>query len=59
MVSDLDSDEQFSIEEVWNSTLYFKEIEYTDYESFAKNSVDYVNNERWGKFRSNSSNKGF
>ena len=26
MVSDLDSDEQFSIEEVWNSTLYFKEL---------------------------------
>ena len=48
MVSDLDSDEQFSIEEVWNSTLYFKEIEYTDYESFANNSIDYVNNELWG-----------
>ena len=45
MVSDLDSDEQFSIEEVWNSTLYFKEIEYTDYESFANNSIDYVNND--------------
>ena len=48
MVSDLDSDEKFSIEEVWNSTLYFKEIEYTDYESFANNSIDYVNNELWG-----------
>ena len=48
MVSDLDADEQFSIEEVWNSTLYFKEIEYTDYESFANNSIDYVNNELWG-----------
>lgn len=48
MVSNLDSDEQFSIEEVWNSTLYFKEIEYTDYESFANNSIDYVNNELWG-----------
>ena len=48
MVSDLDADEQFSIEEVWNTTLYFKEIEYTDYESFANNSIDYVNNELWG-----------
>ena len=48
MVSDLDTDEKFSVEEVWNSTLYFKEIEYTDYESFANNSIDYVNNELWG-----------
>ena len=48
MISDLESDEQFSIEEVWNSTLYFKEIEYTDYESFTNNSIDYVNNELWG-----------
>ena len=44
MVSDLDNDNTFSKEEVWNSTLYFKEIEYTDYESYANNSIAYVNN---------------
>ncbi len=48
MISNLDMEEKFSIEEVWNSTLYFKEIEYSDYESFANNSIDYVNNELWG-----------
>ena len=48
MISDLDSEESFSKEEVWNSTLYFKEIEYSDYESFANNSINYVNNELWG-----------
>ena len=48
MVSDLDNDKTFSKEEVWNSTLYFKEIEYTDYESYANNSIAYVNNELWG-----------
>jgi len=48
MISNLDNEEKFSIEEVWNSTLYFKEIEYSDYESFANNSIDYVNNELWG-----------
>ena len=48
MVSDLDNDNTFSKEEVWNSTLYFKEIEYTDYESYANNSIAYVNNELWG-----------
>ena len=48
MVSNLDTDEKFEEQEVWNSTLYFKEIEYTDYESFTNNSVDYVNNELWG-----------
>ncbi len=48
MISNLDTEEKFSIEEVWNSTLYFKEIEYSDYESFANNSIDYVNNELWG-----------
>ncbi len=48
MISNLDMEENFSIEEVWNSTLYFKEIEYSDYESFANNSIDYVNNELWG-----------
>ena len=48
MVSDLDNDKTLSKEEVWNSTLYFKEIEYTDYESYANNSIAYVNNELWG-----------
>ena len=48
MISNLDMEEKFSNEEVWNSTLYFKEIEYSDYESFANNSIDYVNNELWG-----------
>ena len=48
MISNLDNEEKFSIEEVWNSTLYFKEIEYSDYESFANNSIDYVNNKLWG-----------
>ena len=48
MVSDLDNEKTFSKEEVWNSTLYFKEIEYTDYESYANNSIAYVNNELWG-----------
>ena len=48
MISDLDNEESYSKEEVWNSTLYFKEIEYSDYESFANNSIKYVNNELWG-----------
>ena len=48
MISDLNNEENFSVEEVWNSTLFFKEIEYTDYESFANNSINYVNNELWG-----------
>ena len=48
MISDLENEESFSKEEVWNSTLYFKEIEYSDYESFANNSINYVNNELWG-----------
>ena len=48
LVSDLENEGTFSTEEVWNSTLYFKEIEYTDYESFAKNSINYVNTELWG-----------
>ena len=48
MVANLDSDDKYGDEEVWNSTLYFKEIEYTDNDSFTNNCIDYVNNELWG-----------
>jgi len=48
MTADLDVEEKYSSSEVWNTTLYFKELEYSDNESFAKKSIDYVNNELWG-----------
>jgi len=48
MIADLDFEEKYSSSEVWNTTLYFKELEYTDNESFADISINYVNNELWG-----------
>ena len=48
MTANLDFEEEYAISEVWNSTLYFKELEYSDNDSFADISIDYVNNELWG-----------
>jgi aldehyde dehydrogenase (NAD(P)+) len=48
MTADLDVEEKYSSSEVWNTTLYFKELEYSDNESFADISINYVNNELWG-----------
>jgi len=48
MTADLDADEKYSSSEVWNTTLYFKELEYSDNESFTDISINYVNNELWG-----------
>ena len=48
MTADLDVDEKYSSSEVWNTTLYFKELEYADNDSFADISTTYVNNELWG-----------
>ena len=48
MVADLDSDDIYATTEVWNSTLYFKELDYSDYSSYVENSINYVNNELWG-----------
>ena len=39
---------KFEIDEVWSSTLYFKKIEYTSVEDFAKKAIDYCNDELWG-----------
>jgi aldehyde dehydrogenase (NAD(P)+) len=48
MIADLDAEDKYSTSEVWNSTLYFKELEYSDNDSFADVSIKYVNNELWG-----------
>jgi aldehyde dehydrogenase (NAD(P)+) len=48
MTANLDTEEKYSSSEVWNTTLYFKELEYSDNESFADISINYVNNELWG-----------
>ncbi len=48
MTADLDIEEKYSSSEVWNTTLYFKELEYSDNESFTDISINYVNNELWG-----------
>ena len=48
MTANLDADEKYSSSEVWNTTLYFKELEYSDNESFTDISINYVNNELWG-----------
>ncbi len=48
MTANLDFEEEYAISEVWNSTLYFKELEYSDNDSFADVSINYVNNEIWG-----------
>ena len=48
MTADLDAEEKYSSSEVWNTTLYFKELEYSDNESFTDISINYVNNELWG-----------
>ena len=48
MTANLDVDEKYSSSEVWNTTLYFKELEYSDNESFTDISINYVNNELWG-----------
>jgi aldehyde dehydrogenase (NAD(P)+) len=48
MTADLDMEEKYSSSEVWNTTLYFKELEYSDNESFTDISINYVNNELWG-----------
>ena len=39
---------KFEIDEVWSSTIYFKKIEYTSVEDFAKKAIDYCNDELWG-----------
>ena len=48
MTADLDIEDKYSSSEVWNTTLYFKELEYSDNESFTDISINYVNNELWG-----------
>ena len=48
MTANLDADEKYSSSEVWNTTLYFKELEYSDNESFTDISINYVNNKLWG-----------
>ena len=48
MIANLDFEEEYAISEVWNSTLYFKELEYSDNDSFADISINYVNNDLWG-----------
>ncbi len=48
MTANLDADEKYSSSEVWNTTLYFKELEYSENESFTDISINYVNNELWG-----------
>ena len=48
MIANLDFEEKYAISEVWNSTLYFKELEYSDNDSFADISINYVNNDLWG-----------
>ena len=48
MTANLDADEKYSSSEVWNTTLYFKELEYSDNDSFTDISINYVNNELWG-----------
>ena len=39
---------KFEIDEVWSSTIYFKKIEYTSIEDFARKAIDYCNEELWG-----------
>ncbi len=48
LVCDLDLEKEYANKEVWSTALYFKEIQYTSYEDFAINSIEYVNNELWG-----------
>ncbi len=39
---------KFEIDEVWSSTIYFKKIDYTSIEDFAKKAINYCNDELWG-----------
>ncbi len=39
---------KFEIDEVWSSTIYFKKIDYTNIEDFAKKAIVYCNDELWG-----------
>ena len=39
---------KFEIDEVWSSTIYFKKIDYTSIEDFARKAIDYCNEELWG-----------
>ena len=39
---------KFEIDEVWSSTIYFKKIDYTSIEDFARKAIDYCNDELWG-----------
>ncbi len=39
---------KFEIDEVWSSTIYFKKIDYTSIEDFAKKAINYCNVELWG-----------
>ncbi len=48
MIANLDFEEEYANSEVWNSTLYFKELEYSDNDSFADVSINFVNNDLWG-----------
>ena len=48
LVTDLDLDKEYGNKEVWSTALYFKEIQYSSYENFCSNAIEYVNNELWG-----------
>ena len=48
LISDLDLEKEYAIEEAWSTVLFFKEIEYISKTQYVEDAINYVNNEVWG-----------
>ena len=48
LTKDLELNDYFENNEVWSSTLFFKEIEYEDETDFSNKAISYVSNDLWG-----------